>query len=285
MIGREAFYSEYYGHRVPHLELVVERRREKERERGREARFVYLVGDSSMDNKYWLGGWRKAVNGYEDVLEPPTSRPDVAYWLNKLEEEEYSPSLSSSPLSPYMTINAAVEESTVGGREELEEGLLEQDLFVRRSLTPSDVVIASVGGNDLALRLSPLTLFHSFLYVSSFSSSPLTYPLRLLSPWSENHLSSILGDGVERYVERLVGEEGGRPKKVLVCMIYYPCLEEGGWAGKLLGKLGYYQNPRLIQSAIERLYEKATWLVFFFFFFSKDNSFPQLISYSPFPAT
>lgn len=45
----------------------------------------YLAGDSSLDNKYWiLDKSVPAVNGYEDVLQPPVAVPDVSHHLNAI---------------------------------------------------------------------------------------------------------------------------------------------------------------------------------------------------------
>jgi hypothetical protein len=48
-----------------------------------------------------------------------------------------------------MKVNCAVEESTIGGRR---QELLPQDKFVRDHVKPDDIVIISLGGNDIALR-------------------------------------------------------------------------------------------------------------------------------------
>ena len=44
---------------------------------------IYLIGDSTLDNKAWFSDQAEAVNGYETILNPPYSRKDVAYCLNK----------------------------------------------------------------------------------------------------------------------------------------------------------------------------------------------------------
>ena len=46
-------------------------------------RIIYLIGDSTLDNKAWFFDQAEAVNGYERILKPPFSRKDVAYCLNK----------------------------------------------------------------------------------------------------------------------------------------------------------------------------------------------------------
>jgi hypothetical protein len=70
-----AFYGEYHGHRIRHLASLMA----VMRPRG----IVWLVGDSSLDNKYWFDdGMRDACNGYERKLRPPKSKADVCFWIN-----------------------------------------------------------------------------------------------------------------------------------------------------------------------------------------------------------
>ena len=44
---------------------------------------IYLLGDSTLDNKAWFSDTARAINGYENFLDPPISRQDVAYCINK----------------------------------------------------------------------------------------------------------------------------------------------------------------------------------------------------------
>ena len=82
-ISSSSFYGEYHGHTVDHLT------RAHSILRSDAARACcFLVGDSSMDNKFWLGGESTpALNGYEKVL---TSKlglgkmvKDICYHVNK----------------------------------------------------------------------------------------------------------------------------------------------------------------------------------------------------------
>ena len=89
-----------------------------------------------------------AVNGYEDVLQPTRMVMDVSYWLNRTAEERFG-------RGRFCTINASVEESTLADRD---GSLLEQDAFLRDAVGPGDVVVLSVGGNDIALRPTKATI-------------------------------------------------------------------------------------------------------------------------------
>lgn len=93
------YYKEYHGHPVRDLAVV-----HAALKRQGCSRFVWMMGDSSLDNKHWLFQSEfqtkeqqlrrpnrfsaPAMNGYDKVLVPPTMVQDVSYWLNKLAEEE-----------------------------------------------------------------------------------------------------------------------------------------------------------------------------------------------------
>ena len=62
------FYGEYHGHTQAHLERLHSALR------GQDSRPVlWLCGDSTLDNKYWLNALHTlpALNGFEAVLKPP----------------------------------------------------------------------------------------------------------------------------------------------------------------------------------------------------------------------
>jgi hypothetical protein len=61
---------------------------------------------------------------------------------------------------------------------------------------------------------------------------------------------------VQKYIEALTART--KPKKILVCMIYYP--DEAltpSWAGPALGALGYNTNPAKVQMLIRKAYDEA----------------------------
>ena len=66
-IHSDSFYGCYYGHPIEQLTTLCEQLQLN----GCTTR-IFLVGDSSLDNKYWFGqGWADACNGYERILAPP----------------------------------------------------------------------------------------------------------------------------------------------------------------------------------------------------------------------
>ena len=149
------FYREYHGHLIPDLKRCLQVLNACG---SRHA--VYLVGDSTLDNKYWLPSqWKDALNGYEALFN--RMKPDVAYWLNE--------TLANENKQDFFCINAACEESTLADRR---GSMLKQDIFVRDHLQEGDVLIVSVGGNDIAYRPSVCTIFNAFVmfYLQSKTS-------------------------------------------------------------------------------------------------------------------
>jgi len=248
------YYSEYHGHKTEHLAHVHANLKQQGCEN-----FVFLAGDSSLDNKHWFFDPHKtkrqqltriskhnsefadlAVNGYEDVLKPPMMVKDVSYWLNKQAEQLYG----SKQMATIMT---SVEESTVQDRI---DGLLAQDVFIRDHITENDNLVISIGGNDVALRPSIQTM----LSMKLLTSSP---DFMIKSGWAPGfgHFMHLFKTEIQNYVRELCAK--CKPKKVLVCMIYYLDEQAGGsWADRVLSALGYDADPSKLQLIIRTLFEK-----------------------------
>jgi hypothetical protein len=260
MIGA-SFYGEYNGHLPEHLETVYEQCVSKGEQ---QKRCVWLAGDSSLDCKYWSldEPRRAAVNGYEDVLEPAESVADVCYFMNADKRARQA---------DYVCINVAVEATTLEGRLNTSSSdvtndndndmfvgtrdplLLAQDRFLRDHLGERDVLVVSVGGNDIALSptLSTILSMGALMYLNPESW--------VRSGWAfgYGHFRRLFGATVADYVGRLVART--RPSLVVVCMIYNPDeAATGSWADQLFAKIGYDDNPAKLQAAIEHLYESAT---------------------------
>eukprot|EP00854_Cymbomonas_tetramitiformis_P017465 gene17465-20792_t len=154
------YYDEYHGHKIRDLNLVhrVLRRDELENEqqadlttdpntstRGRP--LIWTAGDSSLDNKFWFPDSAPSIGDYAQILSPPISVQDVTFWLNVITAEAGL---------PYAAINTAVEATTLGSR--CGGRLLDQDKFLRDNVRAEDVVVVSVGGNDIALAPAPCTV-------------------------------------------------------------------------------------------------------------------------------
>lgn len=228
------FYREYHGHTVDHLNTVIE---SVPSGRGK----IFLVGDSTLDNKYWLNSQRDACNGYERVLAPPRSVPDVCFWMNRECEQRQL---------PFCCINCAIEESTLGLRQS--GSMLPQDAVVQQHIRDGDILVVSCGGNDIALRptamtvVSMLTLLLSPRWAIEWGIAP-----------GLSHFVRLFRDSTRRYVETLIGERA--PLCVVVCMLYY--LDEapgGSWADAVLQKLGYDRDPGKLQLVMRKIYELGT---------------------------
>lgn len=235
MINKYTFYREYHGHPVRDLQEIVNTFR-------RQNAIVFLAGDSSLDNKYWLSDQGHAVNGYEKILDPPYMRKDVCYHLNNI--------LSSS-LPNIKVVNCAVEESTLNGRQ---QGLLPQDLIIKNNLRECDTVIISIGGNDIALKPNMSTIFNLLMLCYANSIDDIRR-----GPdhcWGMQYFINMFKNGIENYIRRLT--ERWRPKKIIVCMIYYPDeLNTNSWASRTLNYLGYNRDPTKLQEIIRQIYKHA----------------------------
>jgi hypothetical protein len=267
------FYSEYHGHPISQLEaLHASLVRLGEARDGRRPRFAFLVGDSSLDNKHWFFGpsaskasqlhdgafTAAATPGYADVLAPPRMVMDVSYHMNALLAERRDGAGGLGGEAVY-AINASVEESTIADRlaADADGGvrLLAHDAFVRDALTERDVVVLSLGGNDVALRPSAATIAAMGL----LTRVTPTWLLRLGCAPGLGHFFALFHDRIEEIVTKIAAANGGRkPAKVLVCMIYY--LDEtpgGSWADGVLSKLGYDSDPAKLKLIIQMLFERV----------------------------
>jgi hypothetical protein len=143
-INRSRFYFEWKGHQLRDLEtlltITTTHRPDKP--------IVYLAGDSSLDNKYWVSADSASASVpeiYHHALDKPAPKPDVSFWMNAFLGDRAT------------CINAAVEESMLRERD---QELLAHDKFIRDNIRAKDVLIVSVGANDIALKPSPCTVAH-----------------------------------------------------------------------------------------------------------------------------
>ena len=157
-ISSSSFYNEYHGHKVQHLQTLYPLLRSNS------DALIFTAGDSSLDNKYWFNDKSAAVGVYKDVLQPPTMICDVTYHLNSLLEDDnrYNRGMPSKLSSnnntrriKYAAINTAVEATTLNERS---YNLRPQDRFIRDNISADDILIVSVGGNDIALCPTPCTI-------------------------------------------------------------------------------------------------------------------------------
>jgi len=221
-----------------------------------DAQRIWLCGDSTLDSKHWYfspdkpkaaqmsdpGFTAPALNGYELALcSPARMVQDVSYHLNALAAER-------APTRPVVTVNAAVEESTVADRDRV---LLEQDAFLRDHLSAQDVLVMSMGGNDVALRPTVATI----LAMLALTRSP-AWLIRCGSAPGQSYFERLFGERVRRVAQRICART--KPAVVVVCVLYY--LDEtpgGSWADPVLDKLGYDRDPSKLQLIISTLCERV----------------------------
>ncbi|PVI03481.1 hypothetical protein DM02DRAFT_716750 [Periconia macrospinosa] len=238
------FYFEWSGHKVEHLQNFHSFARKLRPE----APVIWLAGDSSLDNKYWVpgsgpGGQELGVEVpeiYQQALTRATPKPDIAFWMNHLYGEKAT------------CINTAIEASMLRERD---NKLLPQDDFIRRNIRKDDVLIVSVGGNDIAMKPSAWTIYHmlSLAWLTSKSS------IEDGNASSLPYFGSIFKKKTEEYISRLVSVT--KPRLVIVCMIYFPLESrhnQESWADISLKCLGYDRWPDQLQTGIRRMFEMGT---------------------------
>jgi hypothetical protein len=178
---------------------------------------------------------------YRVAFDQPHPKPDIAFWLNHFLGERAT------------ALNSAVEESMLRERD---AGLLDHDKFIRDNIRSEDILIVSVGANDVALRPTLATMWHmlQLAWLTRRGS------LERGTAWSLNHFIRMFRDQVQTYVSKLVEKQ--KPRAIIVCMIYYPLESTAGhqrsWADLQLQLLGYDRFPEHLQTAIRKMYELAT---------------------------
>jgi len=266
-VNQENYYATYNGHPVDDLEMIHEMQRLDLGKR----RAIFLAGDSSLDNKYWFEARARAINGYERILSQDVMKEDVCYWLNK--------ECVDGKQADMYCVNSAVEATALNSRAFC---LLGQDEFIRDHITEDDYLIVSVGGNDIALQPLLFTIINIVMLVCCVPMAWLSDCACACPPnthidcgccgcglpgclsgffcgWPPGlgYLVDLFKNRVENYVTSLVKKR--KPKKVLICMIYYPDKQAGGsWADSSLSLLRYNSYPQKLQCAIRTAFRLAT---------------------------
>jgi hypothetical protein len=111
-------------------------------------------------DKYWFQNMQEAVGVYREVLDPPLSTCDVTYWLNYVAQQDGNNSRIAA-------IDTAVEATTLNERT---FRLRPQDEFLRDNIREDDVLVVSIGGNDVALAPSPCTIANMSVYYRCHSA-------------------------------------------------------------------------------------------------------------------
>jgi lysophospholipase L1-like esterase len=238
-LSSAVFNAEYHGHSTPLLCALVAGLRPRP--------LLFLAGDSTLDCKYWLRALPRvaAAAGMERLVSPPLAPPDVAAALNALLP-------STRHLSEHAAVNCAVEESTLRARSHGTR-LLPQDALIAARLRTRDVLVISVGGNDVVLSptLSTATALARVLCCGDACGGAGGYAA----------LASLFRDELQALVDALTAR--ATPAVVVVCFPYFP-QEFGGagaapaWADGALRLLGYARDPAPLQRAMRAVFARAT---------------------------
>lgn len=230
-ISNEDFYGERTGHDITHLQKILEASmffNKKHR--------VWLSGDSSLDNKHWLLDKNKGELPpvYDAVLSSSEGIQDVAYFLNKLFEKNSD--------DEWITINTSIENTDN----------VKQDKFIRDNISDKDVLIVSLGINDILLNPSQETIDNIIKVLRSDIKKINSGKAPGLK-----HITSIFKDRLEDYIKRLVSKN--KPRLVLINTVYYPyhCTGED-WSLSVLSECSLSINPNILQSIISHIHKKAT---------------------------
>lgn len=221
-----SYYANYHGHQLNHLKEVLRILK------SRYASIVYLAGDSSMDNKAWINHDKAdPCPQYESIVDQ--SVQDVCHWTNfeLAKKNNFT-----------CCINCAIEESALGERD---DGLLQQDKFIRDNITKNDVLVISVGGNDIALKPTKTIMFNM--------ASIVLLPLFMINynP-SYYYFVNLFHRQIESYIKNLTSKE--KPKQIILAGIYFPCTKGKGWADTVLKLTGYNSNPEKLQYIIKSIF-------------------------------
>lgn len=236
LIDTTQFYNNYFGHLPHHLSDLIEHKPSN-------VPTLYLVGDSTLDNKYWIPDQnelhpnpyiRSRLSRKPDNTPLPLHR-DIAYWLSGVYQAD-----------EYTVINCAVEQSMLRTRTSKRSGkLFPQDELTRDNLKKDDVLVVSVGGNDVALIPTVTTALSVVANVF------------LGGRFGMDNLKYLFRDELQKYVELVT--EKCRPRLVVLCMTYFPDenSSQKSWAGWVLQLLNYNRAPQWLQSSTRRVFEEA----------------------------
>ena len=197
---------------------------------------------------------------------------DVTYWVTRRAIERGS---------AFRGLNTAVEATTLNERSM--GRLLPQDRFLRDNVGPEDIVVVSVGGNDIAMAPAPCTICNILCLVccvpsccveKGFGCCAPVCPLPCDDPCCgcccscastlgacppcAGYFLHVFKVRLEKYVRAIVGKR--KPRKVLISMIYYPDeVSRGSWADTALSALGYNSpsGAAKLQLLIRRIFEMA----------------------------
>lgn len=229
MLDVEKYYSTYYGHTYEDLVLLLKSFKNNK---------IFLAGDSTLDNKSWLEGPNvTSVNEYRELLE--SMRPDISYHINKLCQNQNL---------PFTSINCAVEEAGITDKNNLNV----QDRFIRDNITSEDILVVSLGGNDLVLKKIMTIIGELFGILFVKSTEDILANFKDYIP----NIIELFTIKLQAYITELTSIN--KPKQVIVCGMYYPCkVVSESWANNMLNILRYDTEYNKIHTIIDIIYKEC----------------------------
>jgi len=231
-INATEFSNKWEGHEKKDLEKILTIKKDRN--------FIFLAGDSSLDNKAWiknLSNKGDPLNGYEEIINGKMTK-DVAYQINKQ-------LIDNNLGDKYVCINTSIEATTLKPRTE--NLIAPSDEFIKDHITKDDILIISVGGNDVA--------FYMASELNTLFAEP-TENINTNSPIYKNILK-LFKDDLMIYIEKLCNKN--KPKYIILNAIYYVCEEyvenPSGWPNdNILNPIGFHgTNKDIIRKKLQEL--------------------------------
>lgn len=234
------FYDPYYGHPLKILNFLKQEFEEKQ------FNFIYFLGDSTLDNKHWVRNKpQKSLPLFEKNLE--YMLPDISFFMNKKLYENNE---------KYICLNFAVEENHLKNRNNSTNNNLIPlngwEDYVSSNLTENDILIVSIGGNDLALKLNIPIILN--LCLSLFLSDDL---LRK-NPYLIYYILDIYKNYLKQFLLDIIKYK--KPKMIVLCGVYFPCIDyQDSWCKNILNIMKYNvpSYRKNIHCVLEMLFEEG----------------------------
>ncbi len=242
-----SIYSQWFGYDVESLRDIL--LRATDISNNERPHVIWLVGDSSLDNKAWVREDQclrphTDTTLYERAIIESNSLllPDVAYHVNKLLPERW------------LCLCCAAEEAKLVTRAQ--HGLSDQEAFARDNFdSEKDVFVVSIGGNDILL--GPDAGLAASVGVALLWSGVFGWWLPSLFGWAPgiSSLRQYYEEHLKSYLTQLRGDNGSSANMIL-CAPYYPCeIPQNGWSKRVLHALRYHDHPWIAQQALRSVFD------------------------------
>ena len=233
-ITPDKFYSDTNGHSPKYLQTICNKFRQNKN-------FVFLAGDFTLDNKKAISKYVEAVNGYEEILHPPESIPDITFHLN---------TFSSKLDNKNLIINCTTGNNTLNEHDFSSKiSMNQQDQIIIDNIKQDDILVISIGSNDIISK--PTGDFISRLMkVCPDQTEYVNYDE--LKYFAEYFYNNIL-----TYIKQLCIKNV--PKLIIICGAYFPSITKGKsmWSNQVLDLIDYNVYPSKLQSVLSYLYNES----------------------------